>query len=61
MLASRVSWNTLAERDAKLAELTGQIEKLTEQLAQNSRNSHRPPSSDGPGASSRGGTTGKRS
>jgi transposase len=58
----------LAERDAKLAELvelvaklTGQIEKLTEQLAQNSKNSHRPPSSDGPGASSRGGTIGKRS
>lgn len=60
--------DTLAERDAKLAELvelvaklTGQIEKLTEQLAQNSKNSHRPPSSDGPGASSRGGTTEKRS
>jgi transposase len=47
----------LAERDAKLAELvelvaklTGQIEKLTEQLGQNSKNSHRPPSSDGPGS-----------
>jgi transposase len=57
----------LAERDAKLAKLvelvtklTGQIEKLTEQLAQNSKNSHRPPSSDGPGSSSRSGKSGKR-
>jgi transposase len=57
----------LAERDAKLAELmelvgklTGQIEKLTEQLGQNSKNSHRPPSSDGPGSSSRSGKAGKR-
>jgi len=55
----------LAERDAKLAELvelvsklTGQIEKLTEQLSQNSRNSHLPPSSDGPGSGSGTGTTG---
>ena len=49
----------LAERDARLAELTAQIAKLTEQVAKltevlgrNSRNSHLPPSSDGPGAGS---------
>lgn len=47
----------LAERDAKIAELVdqmaklvAQIEKLTEQLGQNSKNSHLPPSSDGPGS-----------
>ena len=58
----------LAERDARLAELielvsklTGQIEKLTEQLGQNSKNSHRPPSSDGPGSGSRGATGSKPS
>jgi transposase len=56
----------LAERDTKLAQLvdqvtklTGQIEKLTEQLAQNSKNSHRPPSSDGPGSGSQGSSTRK--
>jgi transposase len=53
----------LAERDARLAELTGQIAKLTEQVAKltevlgrNSKNSHLPPSSDGPGSGS--GTSG---
>ncbi|MEY4582076.1 MAG: hypothetical protein RL701_6779 [Pseudomonadota bacterium] len=54
----------IAERDAKPAELlwklTGQIKKLTEQLAQNSKNSHRPPSSDVLGSSSRSGKAGKR-
>jgi transposase len=56
----------LAERDTKLAELvdlvaklTSQIEKLTEQLGQNSKNSHRPPSSDGPGSASGGGASGQ--
>jgi transposase len=67
-LASRIESleARLAERDAKLAELvelvakqTNQIEKLTEQLGQNSKNSHRPPSSDGPGAGSRGGASGQ--
>ena len=59
----------LAERDAKLAEqaakiaeqdekidaLLKQVERLTELLNRNSKNSHLPPSSDGPGAGSRGG------
>ena len=56
----------LAERDARLAELTGQITKLTEQVAKltevlgrNSKNSHLPPSSDGPGSGS--GTSGHAS
>ena len=47
----------LAERDAKIdelvgqvAQLTAQVSKLTELLGRNSRNSHLPPSSDGPGA-----------
>lgn len=57
----------LAERDAKLAELTArnaeltakvealtkQVELLTELLNRNSKNSHLPPSSDGPGSGSR--------
>jgi transposase len=50
----------LAERDAKIAELTAkvealtkQVELLTERLNRNSTNSHLPPSSDGPGSSSR--------
>jgi transposase len=47
----------LAERDAKLAELTEQVAKLTEVLGRNSKNSHLPPSSDGPGSGSRTGTT----
>jgi transposase len=51
----------LAERDAKVAELTEQVAKLTEALSRNSRNSHLPPSSDGPGSSSGPGTTGHRS
>ena len=56
----------LAERDAKLTELVDQIaklvaqvEKLNEQVRQNSKNSHRPPSSDGPGADSGGGSSNK--
>jgi transposase len=51
----------LAERDAQLAELEEKlatalaaIDKLTEQANRNSGNSHLPPSSDGPGAASRG-------
>jgi transposase len=51
----------LAARDAKVAkleaivaELTTKIEELTEKLGRNSTNSHLPPSSDGPGATSRG-------
>lgn len=56
----------LAERDAKIAVLTelvaklsAQNEKLTELLGQNSKNSHLPPSSDGPGSSAGSGAAGK--
>jgi transposase len=66
---SRAGATALAERDAKVAELTAsnaeltakvealtkQVELLTELLNRNSRNSHLPPSSDGPGSSLRGG------
>jgi transposase len=52
----------IAERDARIAELTAkvealtkQVEQLTELLNRNSKNSHLPPSSDGPGSSFRGG------
>ena len=52
----------IAERDAKIAELTAEVEALTKQVEQltellnrNSKNSHLPPSSDGPGSSFRGG------
>lgn len=58
----------LAERDAKLAELTDQIARLTDQitkltevLGRNSRNSHLPPSSDGPGAGTGTGSAGRPS
>jgi len=44
-----------AELTAQLAALTKQVEVLTELLNRNSKNSHLPPSSDGPGSSSRGG------
>lgn len=51
----------VAERDQQVAELKAQVEalmkkveELTEQLRRNSTNSHLPPSSDGPGATSRG-------
>jgi transposase len=52
----------LGQRDARVAELEvivtalqTQVELLTEKLGQNSSNSHRPPSSDGPGAGAAGG------
>lgn len=51
----------LAARDARIAELQAivaklieKIDELTEELGRNSTNSHLPPSSDGPGAASRG-------
>ncbi len=44
----------LAEYEAKITELTAQVALLTERLGRDSGNSHRPPSSDGPGAASRG-------
>lgn len=51
----------IAEQEAKIATLTAQVAKLTELLGRNSSNSHLPPSSDGPGGSSRGGSAGKPS
>ncbi len=42
-----------AELTAKLSALTKQVEVLTELLNRNSKNSHLPPSSDGPGSGSR--------
>jgi transposase len=49
----------LAEQAAKIAELTAQVAKLTEILGRNSRNSHLPPSSDGPGSGAKGKPRGK--
>jgi transposase len=56
----------VAERDAMIGAQAEQIAKLSEQVAElkellgrNSGNSHLPPSSDGPGAGSRGGSPGK--
>ena len=40
----------IAEQDARILALTKQVEVLLEKLGQNSRNSHKPPSSDPPGA-----------
>jgi len=56
-LKARVEFleTTLAERDAKIAVLTKQVELLTELVNRNSKNSHLPPSSDGPGAGGAGG------
>lgn len=45
----------IAEQDARIAALTKQVELLTELLNRNSKNSHLPPSSDGPGSGSVGG------
>lgn len=45
----------LVELRATIALLKAQVEVLQEKLAQNSGNSSKPPSSDGPGAASRGG------
>jgi transposase len=44
----------LAEQEVKIAELTAKVTKLTEALGLNSKNSHLPPSSDGPGANAKG-------
>ncbi|MBK8012056.1 MAG: IS66 family transposase [Deltaproteobacteria bacterium] len=46
----------VAERDARIDALKTLVAELTEKLNQNSRNSHLPPSSDGPGAGGRLGT-----
>jgi transposase len=43
----------LAERDARIAELTERVAELERRLGQNSRNSSKPPSSDGPEAPTR--------
>jgi len=49
----------LAEQANKIAELTAQVAKLTELLGRNSKNSHLPPSSDGPGSGAKGNLRGK--
>lgn len=49
----------LADQAAKVAELTAQVAKLAELLGRNSKNSHLPPSSDGPGAGAQGKPRGK--
>jgi transposase len=49
----------LVEQQAQIALLTAQVAKLMEQQGQNSRNSHLPPSSDGPGAGAKGKPRGK--
>jgi transposase len=43
----------IAELQRQVAELTAVVADLREKLGQNSRNSHRPPSSDGPGGPKR--------
>jgi uncharacterized coiled-coil protein SlyX len=47
-LAARGS--RIAELEQRIAELRQQVAELLEKLGQNSRNSHRPPSSDSPAA-----------
>jgi len=52
----------LAESQELVATLRKQLAELAERVAQNSRNSHLPPSSDGPGAGKRlGGRKGTKS
>lgn len=51
-LAEREAEN--AELKERVAQLAALVEQLTEKLNRNSTNSHLPPSSDGPGAGSRG-------
>lgn len=46
----------IAEQDAQIAELIEKVGVLTEQLRQNSSNSHKPPSSDPPGSGTNSGT-----
>jgi transposase len=50
----------IATQDARIAALTKQVELLLEKLGQNSSNSHRPPSSDPPGAGPRRTPKGKK-
>lgn len=47
------------EQEAELAEFAAQLELLRERLGQDSSNSHKPPSSDGPGAAGRNGRSKK--
>ena len=49
----------LASSVSKNRELTAQLEVMLEKLRQDSSNSHKPPSSDGPGAAGRKGRRGK--
>ena len=50
-----------AELEAIVVMLKTQVDELAEKLRRNSSNSHLPPSSDGPGAASRGSVRGKKS
>ena len=50
----------MVEQQAQIAVLTAQLAKLTEQQNRNSKNSHLPPSSDGPGSGAKGKARGKR-
>ena len=45
----------------QVAKLTARIDQLLEQLGQNSKNSHKPPSSDGPGSRGSGSSAKKKS
>lgn len=49
----------LAAKDAQIAELKALVAKLAEQVGRNSKNSHLPPSSDGPGTGAKGKRRGK--
>lgn len=49
----------ISEQDARIVALTKQVELLTELLNRNSKNSHLPPSSDGPGSSGGAAGTGR--
>jgi len=50
----------VSEQAAQIVALRKQVEILLEQLGQNSSNSHRPPSSDGPGAGAKRNPPGKK-
>jgi len=52
--------STNAELVEQVAVLTAQVQKLTELLGRNSKNSHLPPSSDGPGSRTGGGAASSR-
>jgi hypothetical protein len=45
-IAELAAKGRIADQDGRIAELEKRLAQLAEQLGQNSRNSHRPPSSD---------------